>query len=277
MFSFISRRLLAGLGTLLVSTFAMYLLVSKSIRPFEDLESLTDGAIKAQRIAERIEILDLNTNPVIRYFKWLGNFVTGDLGVGWRSGQPVTSLLQGAVASTIQLVAAATVLAIILGVMIGIVSALRQYSALRLHHDLPLLPPVLPPGLLGRRAAQAVGGDRLQRLPQGSSLSPLVIAVAGRAGRYGLDARLRRDSPQRLITFGSAFAGDRRRALLPPALQLVAAAATSAPSSPHHGYGARLRDHSAHCRTAEPPRPGRRTVHRGVGARSLLPLEARPA
>ena len=127
MFSFISRRLLAGLGTLLVSTFAMYLLVSASIRPFEDLEQSTNPN-KLEQIAQRRELLDLDTPAVIRYFKWLGNFVTGDLGVGWRSGQPVSSMLQGAVISTIQLVAAATVIAIIFGVMVGIVSALRQYS-----------------------------------------------------------------------------------------------------------------------------------------------------
>ncbi len=205
MFSFISRRLLAGLGTLLVSTFAMYLLVSKSIRPFEDLESLTDGAIKAQRIAERIEILDLNTNPVIRYFKWLGNFVTGDLGVGWRSGQPVTSLLQGAVASTIQLVAAATVIAIILGVMIGIVSALRQYSSfdyitIFLSFVLYSLPAFWVAVLLKQWGA--IGFNDFLKDP---SLSPLVIAVAGALAGTAWMLAFGGTARKRLITFGSAF------------------------------------------------------------------------
>ena len=129
MFSFISRRVLAGLATLLVSTFAMYLLVDAAIRPyiFADLESSTKPN-KAQLIAQRTADLDLDTPSVIRYFKWLGDFVTGDLGTAWQSGQSVTTLLQGAVISTIQLVAAATVLAVVFGVMVGIVSALRQYS-----------------------------------------------------------------------------------------------------------------------------------------------------
>ncbi len=129
MFSFISRRVLAGLATLLVSTFAMYLLVDAAIRPyiFADLESSTKPN-KAQLIAQRTADLDLDTPSVIRYFKWLGDFVTGDLGTAWQSGQSVSTLLQGAVISTIQLVAAATVLAVVFGVMVGIVSALRQYS-----------------------------------------------------------------------------------------------------------------------------------------------------
>ncbi len=95
MFSFISRRVLAGLATLLVSTFAMYLLVDAAIRPyiFADLESSTKPN-KAELIAQRTADLDLDTPSVIRYFKWLGDFVTGDLGTAWQSGQSVSTLLQ---------------------------------------------------------------------------------------------------------------------------------------------------------------------------------------
>ena len=59
MFSFISRRVLAGLATLLVSTFAMFLLVDAAIRPyiFMDLESSTKPN-KAQLIAQRTAELD---------------------------------------------------------------------------------------------------------------------------------------------------------------------------------------------------------------------------
>ncbi len=128
MFSFLWRRILAGLATLFVATFAMYLLVSASMDPFYDLRQSTSPN-KAALIAERINLLDLNTGVVIRYFKWLGNVLHGDLGVAWVSGQTVTNVLQGAILSTIQLVTAATFLAIFFGVAVGIVSALRQYSS----------------------------------------------------------------------------------------------------------------------------------------------------
>lgn len=127
MISFLTRRIAAGIATLLVSSFAMYLLVNLAMDPLADLREST-AQNKAQLIADRIAQLDLDTPVVIRYFKWLGNFVTGDLGVGWRSGQEVTSMLQGAIVSTIQLVLMATLLAIVFGVAVGIVSALRQYS-----------------------------------------------------------------------------------------------------------------------------------------------------
>ena len=76
-----------------------------------------------------IQLLDLNTGVVIRYLKWLGRRAARRPRhrVGERPAR-VQLVLQGAIASTIQLVTAATFLAIVLGVAVGIVSALRQYS-----------------------------------------------------------------------------------------------------------------------------------------------------
>jgi len=128
MFTFISRRILQGLATLLASSFLMYLLVSVSIRPLDDLLESTSPN-KAQLIAARIELLELDTPVVLRYVKWLGNFLTGDMGTAWVSGQAVNDKLGGAVVSTLQLVGAATLLAILFGVAVGIVSALRQYTS----------------------------------------------------------------------------------------------------------------------------------------------------
>ncbi|WP_142118659.1 ABC transporter permease [Rarobacter faecitabidus] len=128
MLKFIARRLAAGIATLFVSSFLMYLLVSVSIRPLADLVEST-APNKAQLIAQRTAQLDLETPTVVRFFKWLGNFMQGDLGMAWRSGQSVNDQLGSAMVSTVQLVLAASVLAIVLGVGVGIVSALRQYTS----------------------------------------------------------------------------------------------------------------------------------------------------
>lgn len=128
MLRFIVRRLLIGLGILLVSSFIMYMLTDFSMDYLADLRQSTDPN-KEFLIAERIRLLDLETPAYLRYFKWLGSFVTGDLGVAWTTQRPVTALLATAIVSTLQLVTAATFLAIFLGVGVGIVSALRQYSS----------------------------------------------------------------------------------------------------------------------------------------------------
>ncbi len=129
---FFVKRLLMSLLVVLVSTVIMYVLVDLSIDPLEDLRAST-APNKAEQIANRIAQLHLNEPVLSRYLDWLqgaAGCVYGncDLGSNWLTNQQVTSLLSGAVMTTIQLVAASTFLAIVLGVLVGVVSALRQYT-----------------------------------------------------------------------------------------------------------------------------------------------------
>ena len=129
---FFVKRLLMSLLVVLISTVIMYVLVDISIDPLEDLR-ISTAPNKAQQIANRTAELHLNDPVLVRYLDWLkgasGCFVGNcDLNQNWKTHQQVTSLLSGAVVTTIQLVTAATLLAIVLGVLVGIVSALRQYT-----------------------------------------------------------------------------------------------------------------------------------------------------
>lgn len=132
MFSFVLRRIAAGVATLLVSTFAMYLLVAYSFARsrayFKDLDG-SNSPNKGQMLADRAKVLELDQSIIERYWHWLTGFLRGDLGASWQSGQKVTSLLEGAIASTLQMVTAAMILSVVLGVLVGVVSALRQYSS----------------------------------------------------------------------------------------------------------------------------------------------------
>lgn len=125
--TFLGRRLLSSAVVLLGATFIVYMLLAYSLDPLEDLRTST-APNKEALIQARVMALDLNTPPVLRYFSWLGNLFTGDLGTSWVTGQSVTSMLSTAVPSTVKLIAASTLLAIGLGVLVGIVSALRQYT-----------------------------------------------------------------------------------------------------------------------------------------------------
>ena len=132
MITFFIRRFLTSLLVVLISTFLMYILVAKSIDPLADLR-VSRSPNKAQLIANRINALNLDQPVVQRYFDWLkgaSGCVVGrcDLGADWMTHASVTSELKGAIFTTLQLVTAATLLAIIFGVAVGIVSALRQYS-----------------------------------------------------------------------------------------------------------------------------------------------------
>ena len=131
MLAFILRRL-GVLGVILFgSSFILYNLAAISADPLQDLKLSTDPDRDAKILALTRE-LQLDVPPPLRYFLWLrgvfGIFVgKPDFGTG-RDGLAVIDSLALAIPVTLRLVAAATLLAAVLGIMIGIVTALRQYS-----------------------------------------------------------------------------------------------------------------------------------------------------
>ncbi|MFD4958700.1 ABC transporter permease [Microbacterium sp. NPDC058389] len=126
MASFIIRRLIASIFVLFAATFLMYLLVAYSGDPLEDLR-LSNAPNKESLIEARTRLLNLDVPPPLRYFLWLGGIFRGDFGISIQN-QPVNALLGNAITSTLTLVTTATVVAMVLGITVGIVSALRQYT-----------------------------------------------------------------------------------------------------------------------------------------------------
>lgn len=132
MLYFFLRRLLTSSLVVLVSTYIMYVLVDLSIDPLFDLRTSTNPN-KQGLIDARIAMLRLDEPVSVRYLDWLQGalgctYGSCDLGADWRTGQAVTDLLAGAILVTLQLVMAATIIAIVVGIFIGIASALRQYT-----------------------------------------------------------------------------------------------------------------------------------------------------
>ena len=132
MATFVVRRLIASLFIFLAATYLMYILTALSGDPLEDLRT-SAAPNKEQLIAARTRLLDLDVPVYLRYFLWIGGILGlrgkgfFDLGVTVQN-QPVNVLLGQAAGSTLQLVTIATLLAIVLGLIVGITTALRQYS-----------------------------------------------------------------------------------------------------------------------------------------------------
>ena len=127
MLRFIARRLAIAVGLLLLLSVLVYWLLTLALDPLDDLR--TNPALNRDQLIEiRTQQLNLDAPWYVRYWDWLTSFVRGDFGTAWRTGQQVNDLLGGAIATSIQLVFAATVIALVVGVTIGLVSALRQYT-----------------------------------------------------------------------------------------------------------------------------------------------------
>jgi peptide/nickel transport system permease protein len=129
-YRFLARRLvqslvvLAGLSVLLFT-----LLVYTPGDPVELLAtSLPD--VQSEDIARLREYYGLDDPVHVRYFKWLRTLATGDLGYSRTYARPVTQLIGQRLGNTLQLLTAAFILAVSGGVLVGIYSALHQYSVL---------------------------------------------------------------------------------------------------------------------------------------------------
>jgi peptide/nickel transport system permease protein len=133
MSAYVIRRLLISLVILLLASFLMFVLVTNAGDPLADLQA-DQSPNKEAKIQARIDALNLDQPVPLRYLSWLSGAVQCfvpfggcDLGTAV-NGQEVTALVATALGSTLRLVLLATVLSIVLGVSVGILSALRQYS-----------------------------------------------------------------------------------------------------------------------------------------------------
>jgi peptide/nickel transport system permease protein len=113
------------------SSFLVYNLAAFASDPLAELRLSNDDSAQ-QQIAALTRQLNLDVPPPLRYFLWLrgllGVFV-GNLNLGTtRDGLSVQSELAYAIPVTIRLVLVATITALLLGLALGIISALRQYS-----------------------------------------------------------------------------------------------------------------------------------------------------
>jgi len=131
MLNYIMRRIGVSVMILLGSSFLVYNLAAYASDPLAELRLSTDDGAK-QRIIALTRDLQLDVPPPIRYFLWLkgvlGGFV-GKLDLGMtREATSVQQELAYAIPTTLRLVFVATFTALLLGMALGIISALRQYS-----------------------------------------------------------------------------------------------------------------------------------------------------
>ena len=124
----LARRFGLALGTLLALSFLMYGVLNIAMDPLDDLRS--SPSLNREALMEaRIRQLGLDRPWWERWWQWLLDVFRGDFGEAWRSGQHVNDMLVGAIQTSVQLVFSATLIAVLVGVTVGLVSALRQYTA----------------------------------------------------------------------------------------------------------------------------------------------------
>lgn len=84
--------------------------------------------VRAEDLARIREQMGLNDPLHIAYAKWLMQFLSGNMGHSLFTGRPVWTMLLERIPNTVLLMGSSLLLSLVIGVFIGIISALKQYS-----------------------------------------------------------------------------------------------------------------------------------------------------
>jgi peptide/nickel transport system permease protein len=124
--TYILRRLLYSIPVLFAASFLVFAMVSATGDPLGTLKMTPN--ISPQTIDLITERKHLDEPIPIRYFYWLEEAVTDKFGSTIIGERPIWDDLSRVMGNTLQLVIAAELIAILLAVIIGVYSAVRQYS-----------------------------------------------------------------------------------------------------------------------------------------------------
>jgi len=123
MLSFVLRRLASGVVLIIVISalaFAMLYANSENIA-----RRILGQNATADLVARKTEELGLDRPLWEQYVGWLGNAVQGQFGRSWFTGELVTTGVTSRFAVTLSIVLGATILAAVVGVLLGVIAATR--------------------------------------------------------------------------------------------------------------------------------------------------------
>lgn len=129
MLNYALRRFLVAIPVIVASTFAVFLLVTLSGDPLANLKGRNPPP-SPQVIAVEAQRLHLDEPPLQRYWTWITGVVRGDFGPSVRTNLDIGHEIATRFGVTVRLIAVAVVLALALAVVVGVLSAVKQYSGI---------------------------------------------------------------------------------------------------------------------------------------------------
>ena len=127
MLKMILKRILQLIPVLLITVSITFVITR--VLPGNPAVSILGPQASAEDIVKMEEKMGLNDPLPIQYIRYVGGVLTGDLGTSYRYNQPVAELIFEKLPNTIQLALTSLIIALLIGVPVGIVSAVKQYSA----------------------------------------------------------------------------------------------------------------------------------------------------
>jgi ABC-type dipeptide/oligopeptide/nickel transport system permease component len=124
--TYILRRLLYSIPVLIAASFLIFTAVSAMGDPLAELQ--LNPLVSDETIANVRERKHLDDPLVVQYVYWVKDAATNGFGTPLVTNEPIWDDLKRVIPHTLALVLAAELIALLIGVSIGIYSAIRQYS-----------------------------------------------------------------------------------------------------------------------------------------------------
>jgi peptide/nickel transport system permease protein len=125
---YVLRRLVVAVPSLLIATFIVFAL--PRLLPGDVVQLMMEEKGYGKDLEELRAKLGLNRPLIVQYGAWLGHVARGDLGESLWTRQPVVTELARRLPITLTLGVLATLVSILIGVPIGVLSAVRQDGVL---------------------------------------------------------------------------------------------------------------------------------------------------
>lgn len=126
MYKFVLKRLLMMIPVLLGVTFLVFFILALS--PGDPARMILGEQATEESVQMMREELGLNDPIPVRYFRYMSGVLKGDLGTSYRNKLDVASQVLDRFPNTVLLAVSGMLVAICIGVPVGILSAKRQYT-----------------------------------------------------------------------------------------------------------------------------------------------------
>ncbi len=122
------RRVAIGFATLIVVSIIVF--VMTSILPGDVAQIILGQSATPETLAALRKELGMDQPGYVRYFQWLGNMATGDLGISKAGGATIESLISGRLGNTMVMSGLVAVISIPISIALGLWAAMHPGALL---------------------------------------------------------------------------------------------------------------------------------------------------
>jgi len=123
---YLARRLMIMVPIFFGITVMSYGIMA--LTPGDPVQMLISPGMSAEDMAIQREAFGLDQPMYVRYVKWLGQLIRGNLGYSFSSGAPVTKRVGERIIPTLKLTGTALLMSYAIGIPVGVIAATKRYS-----------------------------------------------------------------------------------------------------------------------------------------------------